>query len=189
MNSVIENLQLTLPISESPFYVLMETSGSNETHDEEKLNDLIEELMTNGFVQDGTVAADLTQIKVSVLRGTVKSLKSKLQTLTNSCLFLYKENIVHMLPALLCHFSYEIAAEINALISLVPKYINILFKNVTSNGWQGCLCSVTVKALDCRIIVSKFELQLCYYIHFQTNILGKMGKLWTPLSSQLWVKQ
>ena len=27
--------------------------------------------------------------------------------------------------------------------------------------------------LDCDIIVSKFELQLCYYVHFQTNTLEK----------------
>ena len=30
-----------------------------------------------------------------------------------------------------------------------------------------------VKAMDSRIVVSKFELQLRYYIHFQTNTLGK----------------
>lgn len=63
MTSVFVNLGLTCPITDSPFYVLMETSGSNGNHDEEKLNDLIEELMTTGLVQDGTIAADLTQIK------------------------------------------------------------------------------------------------------------------------------
>ena len=29
------------------------------------------------------------------------------------------------------------------------------------------------KVLDYNIIVSKFELQPCYYIHFWTNTLGK----------------
>ena len=42
-----------------------------------------------------------------------------------------------------------------------------------------------VKAMDYEIVVSKFELQLRYYVHFQANTLEK---LWTPLSSQLWVK-
>lgn len=65
MNSVTDNLKLTRPISKCPFYVLMETFGSNGTHDEEKLNNLIEELTTKGLVQDGTIAADITQIKVS----------------------------------------------------------------------------------------------------------------------------
>ena len=30
-----------------------------------------------------------------------------------------------------------------------------------------------VKARDYRILVSKFELQLRYYVHFQTKTLGK----------------
>ena len=32
---------------------------------------------------------------------------------------------------------------------------------------------VMVKALDCGIVVRKFELQSSYYVHFQTNTLGK----------------
>ena len=30
-----------------------------------------------------------------------------------------------------------------------------------------------VKVMDCGIVVSKFELQSCYYVHFRTNTLGK----------------
>ena len=30
-----------------------------------------------------------------------------------------------------------------------------------------------VKAMDCKIVVSKFELQSCYYVHFWANSLGK----------------
>ena len=37
----------------------------------------------------------------------------------------------------------------------------------------GCPRGVMVKALDCRIAVSEFELQLRYYVHFRTNTLGK----------------
>ena len=37
----------------------------------------------------------------------------------------------------------------------------------------GCPHGVMVKALDCRIVVCEFKLQLHYYIHFQTNTLGK----------------
>ena len=39
--------------------------------------------------------------------------------------------------------------------------------SITSAG------GVTVKAMDCWIVVSEFELQSRYYVHFQTNILGK----------------
>ena len=30
-----------------------------------------------------------------------------------------------------------------------------------------------VKAVDCEIIVSEFELQSCYYVHFRAKTLGK----------------
>ena len=33
--------------------------------------------------------------------------------------------------------------------------------------------AVIFKALDCGIIECKFELQSCYYVHFQTNSIGK----------------
>ena len=32
---------------------------------------------------------------------------------------------------------------------------------------------IRVKVLDCDIVVYEFELQSCYYFHFQTNSLGK----------------
>ena len=38
-------------------------------------------------------------------------------------------------------------------------------------GW--CPCGVMVKAIIYGIIVSKFGLQLRYYVHFRTNTLGK----------------
>ena len=50
---------------------------------------------------------------------------------------------------------------------------------------RGCSRGVIVKAMDCGIVVSEFVLQSRYYVHFQANTLGKV---WTPLSSQLWVK-
>ena len=39
---------------------------------------------------------------------------------------------------------------------------------------RGCLLGVIVKALDCRLVVRQFELQLVYYIHFRTNTLRKV---------------
>ena len=38
---------------------------------------------------------------------------------------------------------------------------------------EGCPRGVMVKAMDCWIEVSEFELQLCYYVHFRINTLGK----------------
>ncbi|KAI8605641.1 hypothetical protein EDD21DRAFT_349816 [Dissophora ornata] len=48
--------------SQHPFYVLVETSGSNKDHDDEKLNRFLEGLMADDVVQDGVVAQDSTQI-------------------------------------------------------------------------------------------------------------------------------
>ena len=42
-----------------------------------------------------------------------------------------------------------------------------------------------IKAMDYGLVVSKFKLQLPYYVHFRTNALGKDMN---PLFSQLWVK-
>ena len=38
---------------------------------------------------------------------------------------------------------------------------------------RGCPYSVVANILDCDIVGSKFKLQLCSYIHFWTNALGK----------------
>ena len=37
----------------------------------------------------------------------------------------------------------------------------------------GCPPGVMVKAMDCEIVISEFELQLCFYVHFRANTLGK----------------
>lgn len=59
-----ENLKLRSPIKDYPFYVLIETSGSNGNHDEEKLSQFLEHVMGTGIVQDGTVATEPTKIQV-----------------------------------------------------------------------------------------------------------------------------
>ena len=45
------------------------------------------------------------------------------------------------------------------------------FSSLERSG--GVLVGVMVKALDCRIIISEFEHQSCYYVHFRANTLGK----------------
>ena len=35
---------------------------------------------------------------------------------------------------------------------------------------MGCPRCVMVKALDCRIVVSEFELQSCFYVHFRRKV-------------------
>ena len=38
---------------------------------------------------------------------------------------------------------------------------------------KECPCGVMFKVMDCRIIISEFELQLRYYVHFRANTIGK----------------
>ena len=62
MNHAVQGLRN--PLSEEyPFYVLIETHGSNKEHDDAKLSALLEMLMENGNIKDGTVAQDETQIR------------------------------------------------------------------------------------------------------------------------------
>ncbi|XP_071805485.1 D-2-hydroxyglutarate dehydrogenase, mitochondrial-like [Asterias amurensis] len=65
MMYVTKYLKLKNPLSqEYPFYILIETSGSNATHDEEKLNDFLQHIMETELVCDGTVATDYSKIKM-----------------------------------------------------------------------------------------------------------------------------
>ncbi|XP_077476240.1 D-2-hydroxyglutarate dehydrogenase, mitochondrial isoform X2 [Stigmatopora argus] len=52
------HLRLSNPISESPFYVLIETSGSDCRHDQEKLHAFLEEALSSSLVSDGTLATE-----------------------------------------------------------------------------------------------------------------------------------
>lgn len=44
-----------------PFYMLIETSGSEEAHDAEKVGAFLEKVMEEGLVADGALAQDGTQ--------------------------------------------------------------------------------------------------------------------------------
>lgn len=58
------HLKMDHPIEgEYPFYVLIETSGSNKEHDDEKLETFLGTAMEEGLVADGIIAQDETQLK------------------------------------------------------------------------------------------------------------------------------
>ncbi|XP_035891720.1 D-2-hydroxyglutarate dehydrogenase, mitochondrial [Anopheles stephensi] len=54
---------LQSPIEKYPFYMLIETSGSDAGHDEEKLTRFLEQTMEQGLVVDGTVTNEPTKMK------------------------------------------------------------------------------------------------------------------------------
>ncbi|WVR05081.1 hypothetical protein IAU60_002093 [Kwoniella sp. DSM 27419] len=49
--------------SEGDFYCLVETGGSDATHDQEKLSSLFESLLSSSLILDGVLAQDTTQIR------------------------------------------------------------------------------------------------------------------------------
>ncbi|XP_036110898.1 D-2-hydroxyglutarate dehydrogenase, mitochondrial isoform X2 [Molossus molossus] len=63
MQLVGHHLRLARPVQESPFYVLVETSGSRAEHDAEKLSSFLEHVLGCGLVTDGTLATDQRKIK------------------------------------------------------------------------------------------------------------------------------
>jgi len=64
MSSVTAHLHVSNPISSSAFYVLVETSGSNAAHDEDKLQTFLDTVTSSGLVTDGTLATVPSKIKV-----------------------------------------------------------------------------------------------------------------------------
>ena len=50
--------------------------------------------------------------------------------------------------------------------------VSIIVRLESKLIWR-CPHSVMVKVLDCGIVVSEFELQSHYYVHFRTNTIGK----------------
>lgn len=67
LQAVEENLKLRVPIRDCPFYMLLETSGSNSIHDEEKLAQFLETALQKNTILDGTQASEPSRIKVGKL--------------------------------------------------------------------------------------------------------------------------
>ncbi|KAG5368735.1 D-lactate dehydrogenase [cytochrome] 2 [Yarrowia sp. C11] len=61
---VQQHCDLTRPVdTESPFFILIETAGSNKEHDDAKLEAFLEDVMEKEIVSDGVVASDETQFQ------------------------------------------------------------------------------------------------------------------------------
>ncbi|KAI8795740.1 D-2-hydroxyglutarate dehydrogenase, mitochondrial-like isoform X1 [Biomphalaria glabrata] len=60
---VKENLKLNSPLVDYPFYALVECSGSNAHHDEEKLMSLLHAVLDKGEALDGCIVTDSAKIK------------------------------------------------------------------------------------------------------------------------------
>ncbi|XP_034235373.1 D-2-hydroxyglutarate dehydrogenase, mitochondrial-like [Thrips palmi] len=63
MEAVEENVKLRVPLKESPFYMLIETSGSNCDHDKEKLSQFLENALEKKLITDEIQASEPSRIK------------------------------------------------------------------------------------------------------------------------------
>ncbi|KAG1934959.1 D-2-hydroxyglutarate dehydrogenase, mitochondrial isoform X2 [Pimephales promelas] len=117
---LLENhLKLTNPITESPFYIVIETAGSNATHDEEKLHNFLEEVMTSSLVTDGTVATEATKIKA---------------------LWSLRERVTEALTHEGYTYKYDISLPVEKIYDLVQDmrgHLGDMTKNVVGYGHVG----------------------------------------------------
>jgi len=73
MDLVLKHIPARDPLEKKhPFYVLIETSGSNKTHDREKLDSFLERILEATVIDDGVVAENATQAaEIWKLRETI----------------------------------------------------------------------------------------------------------------------
>ncbi|XP_024070131.1 D-2-hydroxyglutarate dehydrogenase, mitochondrial isoform X2 [Terrapene carolina triunguis] len=103
----------------SPFYILIETSGSNSAHDEEKLTNFLEHVMASGLVTDGTVATEDKKIKM---------------------LWSLRERITEALTHDGCVYKYDLSLPVERLYDLVidtRARLGKTAKNVVGYGHLG----------------------------------------------------
>ncbi|NXP48277.1 D2HDH protein, partial [Heliornis fulica] len=133
MELVERHLKLSSPVTGSPFYVLIETSGSNSTHDEEKLNSFLDQVMTSGLAIDGTVATDDKKIKA-------RSTWFIWMSLIHQMLWSLRERITEALTHDGYVYKYDISLPVGKLYDLVTDMrarLGPSAKNVVGYGHLG----------------------------------------------------
>lgn len=66
LDLVTGHLKVKSPLDIYPFYMLIETHGSNNEHDEEKLNTFLQNVMSEGLVLDGTSTNEPGKMRVRI---------------------------------------------------------------------------------------------------------------------------
>ncbi|KAJ2938223.1 hypothetical protein O0L34_g17560 [Tuta absoluta] len=63
ISRTVKNMKLTSPIPEYPFYVLVETNGSDAEHDNEKLTRFLSKEMNSKLISNGTVTSEPSKVQ------------------------------------------------------------------------------------------------------------------------------
>ncbi|XP_004743866.1 D-2-hydroxyglutarate dehydrogenase, mitochondrial isoform X2 [Mustela putorius furo] len=133
---VTHHLRLASPVQESPFYVLVETSGSRAGHDSEKLSDFLEQALSSGLVTDGTVATDQTRLKA------LWALRERISEALSRDGYVYKYDL--SLPT---ERLYDLVSDLRARLGSQAKHVvgyghlgdGNLHLNVTSEAFSPSL--------------------------------------------------
>ncbi|XP_070278721.1 D-2-hydroxyglutarate dehydrogenase, mitochondrial [Myotis yumanensis] len=112
MQLVRHHLHLTSPVQESPFYVLVETSGSRVEHDAEKLSSFLEHALGSGLVTDGTLATDQGKIK------TLWALRERITEALTRDGYVYKYDISLPVDRL-----YNLVTDLRARLGSQAKHV------------------------------------------------------------------
>ena len=119
MRLVSDHLSLRNPLSDFPFYVLIETSGSNHDHDQQKLEIFLEHILSSEIAGDGTVASESDKVQA---------------------LWSLREQITEALRIDGTVYKYDLSIPVDRLYDLVDQIrarTSALAKSVTGYGHLG----------------------------------------------------
>ncbi|XP_066089917.1 D-2-hydroxyglutarate dehydrogenase, mitochondrial isoform X1 [Saccopteryx bilineata] len=136
MQLVRHHLLLASPVQESPFYVLVETSGSRAEHDTEKLSSFLERTLGSGLVTDGTVATDQRKVKA------LWALRERITEALSRDGYVYKYDISLPVDRL-----YDLVTDVRARLGPRAKHVvgyghlgdGNLHLNVTAEAFSAAL--------------------------------------------------
>nr|XP_033787742.1 D-2-hydroxyglutarate dehydrogenase, mitochondrial isoform X2 [Geotrypetes seraphini] len=136
MKLVQKHLKLNNPLTGSPFYVLIETSGSNAGHDEEKLNNFLEQVVSSSLVIAGTLATDDTKIKA------LWALRERITEALTHDGYVYKYDIslpVERLYDLVCDTRARLGKSAKNVVGYGHLGDGNLHLNITADSYQQTL--------------------------------------------------
>uniref|UniRef100_A0A8D2CVS2 D-2-hydroxyglutarate dehydrogenase, mitochondrial n=1 Tax=Sciurus vulgaris TaxID=55149 RepID=A0A8D2CVS2_SCIVU len=136
MQLVQQHLRLDNPVQESPFYLLVETSGSSTEHDTEKLSCFLEQVLGSGLVTDGTVATDESKAQA------LWALRERITEALSRDGYVYKYDLSLPVEQL-----YDLVADLRARLSSRARHVvgyghlgdGNLHLNVTAEAFSAVL--------------------------------------------------
>ncbi|XP_069855604.1 D-2-hydroxyglutarate dehydrogenase, mitochondrial isoform X1 [Dipodomys merriami] len=152
MQLVGQHLHLAIPVQDSPFYILVETSGSNAGHDAEKLGSFLEQALGSGLVTDGTMATDHRKVQA------LWALRERITEALSHDGYVYKYDV--SLPV---ERFYDLVIDLRARLGLQAKHVvgyghlgdGNLHLNVTAEAFSKAL----LEALEPYVYVWTAEQQ------------------------------